>query len=75
MSKYILTLVCAITLTTSCATYKSKFEISKNPIIDGWYADPEGAVFGKEYWVFPTYSAKYEEQVFFDAFSSKNLKT
>src|SRR5262245_8350179 len=45
----------------------------KNPIIDGWYADPEGVIFGKEYWVYPTYSARYEKQVFIDAFSSKDL--
>lgn len=41
----------------------------------GWYADPEGAVFGSEYWIYPTYSAKYDEQVFLDAFSSKDLVT
>ena len=46
---------------------------SGNPIVPGWYADPEGAVLGGRYWVFPTYSAPYEEQLFFDAFSSKDL--
>jgi len=46
---------------------------SGNPIFQGWYADPEGVVFGNQYWVYPTYSAKYEEQVFFDAFSSPDL--
>ena len=50
-------------------------QAQKNPIIDGWYADPEGVIFGKEYWVYPTYSAKYEKQVFIDAFSSKDLAT
>ncbi|MEH6307391.1 glycoside hydrolase family 43 protein [Olivibacter sp. CPCC 100613] len=45
-----------------------------NPIFDGWYADPEGIRYGNEYWVFPTYSAPYEEQVLMDAFSSKDLK-
>lgn len=48
-------------------------QFSGNPIIPGWYADPEGAVFNKEYWVFPTYSAPYAQQVFFDAFSSRDL--
>lgn len=52
---------------------KSKKASSGNPIFPGWYADPEGAVFGKQYWIYPTYSAKYEEQVFFDAFSSNDL--
>jgi len=46
-----------------------------NPVIKGWYADPEGIIFNDEYWIFPTYSAPYNEQVFLDAFSSKNLVT
>jgi beta-xylosidase len=46
-----------------------------NPIMPGWYADPEGTKYGDTYWVFPTYSAAYNDQVFFDAFSSKDLKT
>lgn len=45
-----------------------------NPVIQGWYADPEAAIFGKKYWIFPTYSDKYEKQVFFDAFSSDDLR-
>lgn len=45
----------------------------KNPVFPGWYADPEGIVYNKEYWIFPTYSAPYEDQIFFDAFSSKDL--
>lgn len=46
---------------------------SGNPVFPGWYADPEGAIFGKQYWVYPTYSAPYEQQVFMDAFSSPDL--
>ncbi|MFT3823545.1 MAG: glycoside hydrolase family 43 protein [Chitinophagaceae bacterium] len=46
---------------------------SGNPVFPGWYADPEGTVFGKQYWIYPTYSAPYEKQVFFDAFSSPDL--
>ena len=46
---------------------------SGNPIVDGWYADPEGAIFAGQYWVYPTYSDKYERQTFFDAFSSPDL--
>ncbi len=41
-----------------------------NPIFPGWYADPEGTIFNKAYWVYPTYSDKYEKQVFMDAFFS-----
>ncbi len=46
---------------------------SGNPVFEGWYADPEGAVFNKEYWIYPTYSAEYRDQIHFDAFSSKDL--
>lgn len=50
-------------------------KVSGNPVFPGWYADPEGVVFGKSYWIYPTYSAPYEEQVFMDAFSSPDLVT
>jgi hypothetical protein len=30
-----------------------------NPVFEGWYADPEAILIGNEYWIFPTYSAKY----------------
>ncbi len=46
-----------------------------NPVLPGWYADPEGVIFGDRYWIYPTFSARYEEQVFLDAFSSPDLKT
>lgn len=48
---------------------------SGNPIFPGWYADPEGAIFNNTYWVYPTFSDKYEKQVFMDAFSSTDLLT
>jgi len=48
---------------------------SGNPILAGWYADPEAHIFQNEYWIYPTYSAPYGEQVFMDAFSSKDLVT
>ncbi|MES2652619.1 MAG: glycoside hydrolase family 43 protein [Bacteroidota bacterium] len=50
-------------------------QTSGNPLFKGWYADPEAQIFGKTYWIYPTYSAKYKEQVFMDAFSSKDLIT
>lgn len=46
---------------------------SGNPIAQGWYADPEGIVFGDHYWIYPTFSAEYDDQLFFDAFSSPDL--
>ena len=48
---------------------------SGNPVFEGWYADPEGVIFGNTYWIQLTYSAPYDEQVFFDCFSSKDLVT
>jgi beta-xylosidase len=48
-------------------------ETAGNPVFAGWYADPEVAVFGGRFWIYPTYSARYDEQVFFDAFSSEDL--
>jgi beta-xylosidase len=48
---------------------------SGNPLFDGWYADPASAVYNNEYWIFPTYSDYYRNQVFFDCFSSPDLIT
>lgn len=44
-----------------------------NPVFSGWYADPEGTIFQNKYWIYPTYSAPYDQQVFLDAFSSTDL--
>lgn len=46
---------------------------SGNPVFSGWYADPEGTIFKKKYWIYPTFSAPYDQQVFMDAFSSPDL--
>ena len=48
---------------------------SGNPILAGWYADPEAHVFEGRYWIYPTYSAPYAQQTFLDAFSSSDLVT
>lgn len=44
-----------------------------NPVFPGWYADPEGTIMDGKYWIFPTYSAPYDKQVYFDAFSSPDI--
>ncbi len=46
---------------------------SGNPVFPGWYADPEVAMFDGKYWIFPTYSAAFDDQTFFDCFSSTDL--
>ncbi len=71
--KTVLTSLCYILLVLG-AVAQSKGKIAAgNPVFPGWYADPEGVIFDKQYWIYPTYSAPYEQQVFFDAFSSKDL--
>ena len=46
---------------------------SGNPIDPEWYADPEVAFFDNQYWIFPTRSLKYDDQTYFDCFSSPDL--
>lgn len=48
--------------------------VSANPLFEGWYADPQIRMFGKSYWIFPTYSCSFKEQTFMDVFSSDDLK-
>lgn len=48
---------------------------SGNPVFEGWYADPEGIIYGDTYWIYPTKSDLYEKQTYFDCFSSKDLVT
>lgn len=67
---------CLITLfaaicSSNYASNDKKF--AGNPVFPGWYADPEGAVFGNEYWIYPTASLPFHQQVYLDAFSSKDL--
>ena len=44
-----------------------------NPLFPGQYADPEIHLFRDRYWVYPTSSAPFDEQTFFEAFSSPDL--
>lgn len=66
------TLTLALLLVVLSVSYGQK-QFSGNPLFRGWYADPEAAVFGKTYWIYPTFSAPYNQQVFMDAFSSTDL--
>lgn len=60
---------------TQSARAVEKPTMSGNPVFEGWYADPEGIIIGEEYWIFPTFSAPFKEQLHFDAFSSPDLVT
>lgn len=66
-------LLACLLLPAAAQTATKTKTMSGNPVFPGWYADPEVAVFGKRYWIYPTYSDKYNKQVFMDAFSSPDL--
>src|SRR5215468_6542773 len=68
-------LVAGLVALTSSAPVVAQAARSGNPILPGWYADPEAHVFAGEYWIYPTYSAPYDQQTFMDAFSSRDLIT
>ncbi|HRO47661.1 glycoside hydrolase family 43 protein [Agriterribacter sp.] len=73
MKKTILTGVMLVCMISLHAQKKKAAEKSGNPVFPGWYADPEGIIFNNTYWIYPTYSAPYDKQVFLDAFSSPDL--
>lgn len=50
---------CLCILSTSAQPIIKK--TSGNPVFPGWYADPEGIVFGNQYWIYPTLSLLYGE--------------
>ena len=66
---------CAVMFAASCTSRKTMKQRTGNPIFDGRYADPEGAILDGKYWIFPTRSLPFDEQVSFDAFSSPDLVT
>jgi beta-xylosidase len=65
--------VLAMALTTSFSAAEERK--GNNPVFPGWYADPEGIVFDNTCWIYPTFSAPYDKQLHFDAFSSTDLVT
>lgn len=72
--KILLTIIsCICLVNASMAQTDTANNYSGNPVFPGWYADPEVTVFNKTYWIYPTFSAPYEKQVFLDAFSSTDL--
>lgn len=75
MTKFFFSLALLVVSLQVVAQQKNDKKTSGNPIFPGWYADPEGVIFDKKYWVYPTYSAPYNQQVFMDAFSSPDLIT
>lgn len=66
-----MTVVAAVMLAAVCGGAEAKR--SGNPVLEGWYADPEVVLYGDRYWIYPTYSAEFDKQTFFDCFSSPDL--
>ena len=57
--------ILVLIIATFCSTFaqdsiKPIFKSTENPIVQGWYADPEAIIFGNEYWVYPTYSDDFQ---------------
>jgi beta-xylosidase len=48
-------------------------QLPSNPVFPGWYADPELHHFEGRYYIYPTYSAAYEDQTFFEVWASDDL--
>ncbi len=73
MKKIVIIAATLFIISRGNAQESKKNATSGNPVFPGWYADPEAAIFNNQYWIYPTYSASYNEQVFFNAFSSPDL--
>jgi beta-xylosidase len=79
MKKSFLYIVFLASLAYACSskitTTTAEIQRSGNPVFPGWYADPEAIIFDNQYWIYPTFSAPFNQQVHMDAFSSPDLIT
>ena len=73
MMKKLLALSLILTFVVISCSQKTALPKVGNPVFKGWYADPEAIVFDDQYWIFPTSSAPFDDQVYLDAFSSSDL--
>lgn len=73
LSRFLAPILLCLQTSGAADPKQNEMQTSGNPIFDGWYADPEVAIFQNEYWIYPTSSASYKEQLYFDAFSSPDL--
>jgi len=59
---FILIISCLIISGIAAQSVRKEFKSqgwSGNPVFEGWYADPEGIIYGDEFWIFPTLSDFY----------------
>ena len=74
MKKFLIAAFAGLSM-VSFAQEKQKAETSGNPVFPGWYADPEGIIFGDTYWIYPTFSDEYGEPDRSDSFTELQVKT
>ena len=72
---YISTLIIIFFHELSYADLKFERGFSGNPVVDGWYADPQIRIYNGKYWIFATTSDLYDNQLYMDCFSSDDLVT
>ena len=75
-TKWILTALVLAGSIASCQSGKkadTQTQLTGNPIIEGWYADPEAIIYDDTYWIYPTSSNGAMKATYFDCFSSKDL--
>ncbi|MEZ6319277.1 MAG: glycoside hydrolase family 43 protein [Phycisphaerales bacterium] len=60
-------------LLAGCASHHARR--SGNPVLPGWYADPDSAALAGQWWIYPPIPQPYDDQTHFDAFSSEDLVT
>jgi beta-xylosidase len=73
MKKLLFTSIILVAILFPARAQNKNVSTSGNPVFPGWYADPEIVALNGNFWIFPTWSAPYEEQVFLDAYSSPDL--
>ena len=74
MKKLLITAFVGLSIVSS-AQEKQQTTNSGNPVFPGWYADPEGTIFGDTYWIYPTFSDEYGEPDRTISFTELQFKT
>jgi len=63
-NNFIFIIIFLIVLGMGAQSVRKEFKAegwSGNPVFEGWYADPEGIIYGDNFWIFPTLSDFYGE--------------
>ena len=74
MKKYVCLIILTAFFNLNAQNVTDTTKTSGNPVFPGWYADPEGTIFGDEYWIFPTYSDHYGKPDVSMTFTEEQLK-